>query len=94
MLRMMKILFWSLWVWDLPYFILLYSDNVRLKGHFHSAVLFFPLVNSTIFILLSTASMAVAVVIYIKASPLMFAFACNSSPEILVIYPAGESERL
>jgi len=94
MLWVMKILFWHLWVWDLPYFILLYSDNVILKGHFHSIVLFFPLVNSTIFSLLSTASMAVAIVIYIKASPLMFAFACNSSTESLMIYPIGESERL
>lgn len=42
MLSMMNILVWSLGVWDLPYFILLYSDNVTLKGHFHCVALFFP----------------------------------------------------
>lgn len=40
MLWVIKILFWSLGVWDLPYFICCTLDNVTLKGHFHSIALF------------------------------------------------------
>ena len=82
MLLVMKILFWSLWVSDLP------------KVIFIPLYCFSPAVNSAIISLLSTEFTDVAMIIYIKASPLRFAFSFISSTESPMIYTTGEPERL